>query len=213
VSPPATGPTDRSALIPLADDPDAELAWLQRAEAAGVPMAPMVVVPAHIEAEYYRWNNLPERIHALFADLNPRDPDEDDVEELAPVVAGWMMEHALLDGVIDHLYATLADLPDALLVRRPGDAGARARRGRPALLALKRSWAADWGLAAVMARCTARGDWLPNPRPVLLHDAEMHPDPELAGAASHALDRPVQAWSDGEGRLLRLVLPRAASHR
>jgi len=169
-------------------------------------MAPMVVVPAHTEADYYRWNNLPERIEALFADLDPRDPDEDDVEELAPVVAGWMMEHALLDGVIDNLYASFADLPAEVCVRRPGDAGAWSPKGRPALLALKRIWAADWDLAAVMARCTVRGDWLPNPRPVLLHDAQMRPDWELARAASHALARPVQAWSDQDGRLLRLAL-------
>lgn len=204
----ATGPRLLQALASPSDDPTSELAWLQRADAAGVPVTPMVVVPAHVEADYYRWNNIPERITARFANLDPRDPDEDEVEELAPLVGRWMMEHALLDAVIDNLYATFSGLAERLLVRRPGADGVIATRGRPALLALKRSWAADWTLSAVMARCTARGDWQPSPRPMLLHDADIHPDPELASAASAALAQPVGAWSDRSGQLARLALPR-----
>jgi len=202
----ATGPIPLQTLALAAADQTSELAWLHRAHAAGVPLAPMVVIPEHIEAEYYRWNNLPERIVELFADLDPHDPDEEDVEDRAPLVAAWVMEHALLDGVIDHLYDTLAGLPAALHVRRPGADGLRAARGRPALLALKRSWAADWLPTAVVKRSQARGDWLPSPRPMLVHDAGMHPDSELAAAATAALQRPVRAWSDSAGRLLRLAL-------
>jgi hypothetical protein len=183
-----------------------ELAWLRRAEAHGVPVTPMAVVPAQVEADFYRWNNLPERIEALLAGLDPRDPDEDDLEDLLPTVADWVRDHALLDAVVDTFYDALAGLPSRLTVRRPGAPGTPAIRGRPALIAVKRVWAEDWLLAPSLARAHGGRGWLPAPRPVLIHAAGVRPDPAVAAAAARALGRPIRAWSDPEGRLARLDL-------
>lgn len=185
-----------------------ELAWLRGAEAHGVPVAPMAVVPPQVEADFYRWNNLPERIEGLLAKLDPDDPDEDDVEDLLPTVAAWVRGHALLDAVVDTFYDALGGLPTRLMVRRPGAPGSEALRGRPALIAVKRLWAEDWLLGPTLARTRAGDGWLPAPRPVLIHGADLHADPAVAAAAIRALGRPVAAWSDPEGRLARLDLDR-----
>jgi len=187
-------------------DDASELTWLRRAEALGVPVTPMALVPAQVEADFYRWNNLPERIAALLADLDPRDPDEDDVEELLPTAAAWVRGHALLDAVVDTFYDALSGLPPRVTVRRPGTPGVVAGRGRPALIAVKRAWAEDWLLAPSVARAREGRGWLPAPRPVLVHAADLRADPAVAAAAENALGRPVAAWSDGEGRLARLGL-------
>ena len=183
-----------------------ELAWLRRAEAHGVAVAPMAVVPAQVEADFYRWNNLPARIEALFEGLDPEDPDEDDVEDLLPTAAAWVRDHALLDAVVDTFYDALAGLPPRLTVRRPGAPGGAASRGRPSLIAVKRVWAEDWLLAATLARVHGGRGWVPAPRPVLIHGADLRADPAVAAAAARALGRPVAAWSDPEGRLARLDL-------
>ena len=203
-------PSGRRPTEPAASDasPGAadELAWLRRAEAHGVPVAPMAVVPPQVEADFYRWNNLPERIEALLAGLDPRDPDEDDVEDLLPTVSAWVRDHALLDAVVDTFYDALGGLPSRLTVRRPGAPGSPALRGRPALIAVKRVWAEDWLLAPSLARAHGGRGWLPAPRPVLIHTADVRADPAVAAAAARALDRPIHAWSDPEGRLARLDL-------
>lgn len=183
-----------------------ELAWLRRAEALGVPITPMAMVPAHVEADFYRWNNLPERIAALLEDLDSGDPDEDDVEELLPTAAAWVRDHALLDAVVDTFYDALRCLPPRLTVRRPGALGVASGSGRPALLAVKHVWAADWLLAPSLARARGGRGWLPEPRPVLIHTVDLRADRAVAAAAANALGRPVGAWSDPEGRLARLDL-------
>jgi hypothetical protein len=186
-------------------DPSSELGWLRRAEALGVDIAPMAVVPARVEHDFYRWNNLPSRLDALFAAVDPNDPDDDDLEDLAPTADAWIRGHALLDEVVDAFYAALVGLPGQLVVRRPGADGRRAPRGRPALLALKRIWADDWGRDQLAGRSGA--GWVPTPRPVLVHAADLRLDPSLAAAAGRAIDRAVEAWCDADGRLARLTVP------
>lgn len=171
-----------------------------------MPVTPMAVVPPRVEADFYRWNNLPERIATLLAGLDPLDPDEDDLEDLLPTAAAWVRDHALLDAVVDTFYDALGGLPARLTVRRPGAPGGAATRGRPALIAVKRTWADDWLLAPCLARARGGRGWLPAPRPVLIHTADLRADPAVAAAAAAALGRPVAAWSDPEGRLARLDL-------
>ena len=194
-------------LTDLADreDDGSELGWLRLASDHGVPLAPIVVVPARVESDFYRWNHLAPRWTQLLSAVDPRDPDEDDLEELLPRAAAWVMEHALLDGVVDAFYAALGDLPGRLTVRRPATDGLVAPRGRPALLALKRTWAAAWDVDAVLDRVAAGVGWLPPARPVLVHGADLRPDQGASAAASTVLGRPVSAWADGEGRIARLT--------
>ncbi len=196
--------------LPLTDltdrgDDGSELGWLRLAGDHGVPVAPIVVVPARVESDFYRWNHLAPRWTQLLSAVDPRDPDEDDLDELLPRAAAWVMEHALLDGVVDAFYAALGGLPARLTVRRPATEGLVAPRGRPALLALKRTWAAEWEVDAVLGRVAAGVGWLAPARPVLVHGADLRPDPQLSAAVTTALGRPVRAWADDEGRAARLA--------
>jgi hypothetical protein len=188
--------------------PDAapELAWLRRAQELGVPIAPMAIVTEAVERDFYRLAHLEPRVRAHFAAVDPRDPDEDDLEDLAPDVAAWVLDAALLVEVVEGFYEAQAGLSARVRVRRSGADGVIAVRGRPALVAVKRTWAADWSPAAIAARLSAGGGWMPRPAPVLVHDADLRPDAAAARAASEALGRDVDAWCDARGRLARLAL-------
>jgi hypothetical protein len=200
-------------MVANALDPDArpaleaELDWLRRAEAHGVPVAPMAVVTAAVEGDFYRLAGLEARVAARFANVDPVDPDEDDLEDLAPEVARWVLDAALLVEVVEGFYEALSGLPSRVIVRRPGLDGRVSIRGRPALVAVKRTWAADWSPPEVARRIARGGVWMPPPRPVLVHAAALHVDPEATRAASTTLGREVAAWCDDHGRLARLALP------
>ncbi|MDF1523336.1 MAG: hypothetical protein P1P87_11030, partial [Trueperaceae bacterium] len=75
------------------------------------------------------------------------------------------------------------------------------------LVAVKRTWAADWSPPDVARRVARGGVWMPPPRPVLVHAAALHVEVEAGRAASAALGRDVDAWCDAQGRLARLALP------
>lgn len=188
--------------------PDAapELAWLRRAQELGVPIAPMAIVTEAVERDFYRLAQLEPRVLGHFANVDPRDPDEDDLEDLVPDVAAWVLDAALLVEVVEGFYEAQAGLSPRVRVRRAGAEGVVAVRGRPALVAVKRTWAAAWTPTAVAARLAAGGAWMPRPAPVLVHDADLRPDADAASAASAALGREVDAWSDARGRLARLAL-------
>jgi hypothetical protein len=187
------------------NDPDREWRALRRAEAAGVAVTPMAVVASAVEGDFYRWNNLTERIEGALARLHPRDPDPDDLEEALAPVQAWMQGHTLLEAVIDGFYAAIADLPARLEVRRCGASGIVAARGRPALLALRRTWSAAWTLEATLARCRSGAGWIPEPQVTLLHEADCAPDPALSAQVARALGGRVTAYRDAAGRLARLA--------
>ena len=208
-------PADRSAhvasgvsriAVDAPPDTAPELAWLRRAQALGVPIAPMAVVTAAVERDFYRLAHLEPRVRAHFANVDPHDPDEDDLEDLAPDVAAWVLDAALLVEVVEGFYEAQEGLPARVLVRRSGSDGVVAVRGRPALVAVKRTWAADWRPTAIAGRLAAGGGWMPHPAPVLVHDADLEPDAAVAAAAAEAIGRAVDAWCDARGRLARLAL-------
>jgi hypothetical protein len=201
---PIDRPTTFAALRGSTDD-SPEIGRLRAVAALGVTITPMAVVPARVEGDFYRWNHLPARIDDLFRGVDPRDPDDDDLDDLAPVAASWVQGHALLEEVIDELYELLGGLPERLTVRRPDAEGVAVGRGRPTLLAVKRVWTADWEPERLAARAARGEGWLPAPRPVLVHAADVRPDERLAAAATAALGRQVLAWSDASGRLARLA--------
>lgn len=154
---------------------------------AGVEVAPIVVVPAAAEARFYRWNNLSARLAALFARVDLADPDEDDLEELAPAAEALLREHFLLDETVDAFYESTSRLPPRLRVRRPGGEGRPAGRGRPALLALKRAWADAWSAEALEDRLRSGFPLVPDPRPVLVHGDPLPASPPEAAAVREAL--------------------------
>ena len=185
-------------------DPSLEWLWLQRAEAAGAEVTPMALVASAVEGDFYRLNNLRERIEGHLAPLNALDPDPDDLEALLPQVRAWVLEHTLLEVVIDDFYAAIADLPSRVVVRRPGEGGTSALRGRPTLLAVKRTWAEAWRLEPTLARVRAGAGFAPAPLVTLVHDAQITLDPELGRSIGAALGTPLEAFRDRQGRLARL---------
>jgi|GEM_PF-1542401 len=185
-----------------------ELAWLVRAEQAGVAVAPMVVVPVAVETGFYALNNLPEQLQRLFDGVVSDDPDEDDLEELAPAAIELVRGRALLDEVVERLYEAFEGLPERVLVRRAGAAGQPSWRGREALLEVKRLWAAEWEVAAIAERLRSGRGLAPEPRAVLVHDAELSlaREPFPGGPQGAALD----VWHDRAGRVARLALSNGA---
>ncbi|MDZ7800352.1 MAG: hypothetical protein U5K81_06120 [Trueperaceae bacterium] len=163
----------------------AELAALA---AGGLPLAPILWVPAAAEATFYRLNGLPHRLEALFETLDPVDPDEDDVEELAPRARALLREHVVLDTWIDAFYDRLERFPSPVRVRRPGTAGRVEPRGRPALLALRATWADAWSDDRVLARARATGSVHATPAPVLVQAADDAPaSPDVSARAEAIL--------------------------
>lgn len=148
-----------------------EVRQLLRLAAAGLPLAPLRLVPAALEERFYHLNNLPERLQRLFESVDPQDPDEDDIEELAPLAAQLFKTHYLLDEFIDAFYEALKPLPTRLRLRHPGTAGRTALKGRPAILALKEVWADAWTFEAVSERLRRTGTIALEARPVLVGPA------------------------------------------
>lgn len=181
-----------------------EIAALLALAAAGLPVATVVVVPAEAEERFYRLNNLPERLSGLFAGVDLRDPDEDDLEELAPEAQALLRGHFLLDEVVDAFYEATASLPARLAVRRPDADGVRVGRGRPALLALKRAWADEWTVEALDARLRGDGGLAPTARPVLVHGPPEPAPAELAARVRATLGEALEPFV-AEGGVARLA--------
>lgn len=168
-----------SAPLSLAHLPDTmlashlELRALLTLARAGMILAPLRVLREDTEENFYRLNNLPAQLSTLFAPFDLSDPDEDDVEELVPEAQGLVRSHYLLDEVVDTFYSGLEGLPQELRVRRlnaPGSffGGRLARRGRPALLALKELWAEDWSFTSVWGRLEREASVALSAQPLLL---------------------------------------------
>ena len=191
----------RSDAPPAMPGEAAELARL----AGEVPLAPRVWIPAEAEEAFYRLNHLPPRLRELFAPIASRDPDEDDIEDIAPAARDLLARHALLDSWVDAFYDAVAPLPDRVRVRRPGTPGRTAARGRPALLALRAVWAEAWSDAAVTARLRATGSVALDAAPVLIHDAEdASAAPELAARVAEVLGTPTAVAARDDGAVTRL---------
>ena len=196
--------TSPRTLVTLGETPqlEPELSALQRLSDAGLTLAPLRVVPDEVEETFYRTNNLPAQLNALFRGLDLSNPDEDDIEELAPEAQGLLKAHFLLDGTIDLFYEGLAPLPSRVRVRRPGQvdegAGVTATRGRPALIALKNTWVADWSFDSLMARLERNHSVALQARPVLVSAAGLEPTPDLSERAAEILGRQVTVLSDAD---------------
>ncbi len=173
-----------------------------------VPLAERVWIPAAAEETFYRLNHLPPRLTALFADVASTDPDEDDVDEIAPRARALVASHVLLDDWVDAFYEATRPLAERLEVRRPGAAGRRASRGRPALLALRAVWGEAWSDDAVTRRLRATGSVALDARPIIVHAAGDAPaDRALATRIADALGGPRDVRVLPDGRVTRVSLP------
>ena len=190
-------------LVKLASTPqlEPELSALQRLEDADLSLAPLRVVPAEVEETFYRTNNLPAQLNHLFGGLDLSNPDEDDIEELAPEAQGLLKAHFLLDETIDLFYEGLSPLPSRVRVRRGGgnpkeEPGYTATRGRPALIALKNIWVEDWSFDALMVRLKKSHSVALQARPVIVGTAGLEPTPNLNERAAEVLGREVTIFSE-----------------
>lgn len=173
-----------------------ELRALDELQRHGLLVAPTLIVPALAEEWFYGLNNLPAQLSALFTDVDPRDPDEDDIEERAPQAEALLMQHYLLDEFIDLFYARTTTFPPQLRLRRPASGtGRTATRGRPSLLALKQLWADEWTFDALMHRLEHEQTIAPRARPILVQPAGLEPaDADLNAQASSILNTEVTVW-------------------
>ncbi len=127
-------------------------------------MPAVFVIPSSFEEGFYRHNNLPAQLSALFAPVKPARIDEDLLEPLCQRATALILGSALLDDNVQQLYRALqsAELSSgAVHLRRPGQrqvqqAQARAP-GAEVLFALKRLWADDWAFGAVLGRLDTAG--------------------------------------------------------
>lgn len=160
------------------------------------------VVPSGFEEAFYRQNNLPAQLSALFAPVHPARIDEDLLEPLCQRATALILGSALLDDSVQGFYRALrsAELNvGAVHLRRPGQrhsqqAQARAP-GAEVLFALKRLWADDWTFGAVLGRLDTAGSVALEAEAVLVIRGDAgHLDPELAARLQVA-----RAWVNAHG--------------
>jgi len=182
-----------------------ELEKLGRLHAAGLAVAPIMVMQASSQEDFYRYGNLVRQLSELFRGVDPADPDEDDLDEIAPAAMALVTGSYLLDEVIDEFYETVRLLPPERRVRRPGSAGLTARGDRGSLLAVKRIWADDWSFEALRTRLASTRSFVLEAQSVLLHAAdEPSSDPALLGRVSEVLGERCRVWVTKGGSISRL---------
>lgn len=163
-----------------------ELDRLAELHREGLAVAPIMLVPAEAQENFYRYGNLVQQLSELFLGVDPADPDEDDLEERAPQAMALITGSYLLDEVIDRFYDTVNLLPRSRRVRRPGEEGLLASGNRASLLALKRIWASDWSFASLVSRLEAERSFRLEAAPVLVHASD---EPTTDAALLRAVER------------------------
>ncbi|WP_018466444.1 hypothetical protein [Calidithermus timidus] len=178
-----------------------EVADLQKLQAAGLPVAATVVLQG-LEAEFYRFANLPEQIRNAFAGVFGARLDEERLEAACAQAERLLRESYLLPERADEIMRMLPE--GRLLVRYAGE-GPFALEPSPqeALWAIKRLWASRWQVDSVLARAP---ELAPPEVPSLVQrmEGELLPDAGLSEQASRLLGRSVQLWA-AAGLVLRVV--------
>ena len=165
-------------------------------------LPPAFVLDLAFEEAFYRRANLPEQLSRLFAGINPRRIDEDELEALCDRAAPLVRTSALMD---DSVQVFLLALKNAHLdtgtfhLRRPGqrrsEGGTARLPGNEALFALKRLWADDWTFEATLQRLDTAGSIALDARPVLIFAGPPgQPDAALAEQLGT-----FEAWRNPQG--------------
>ncbi len=164
-----------------------------------------MLMKASSQEDFYRYGNLVSQLSELFRKVDPADPDEDDLEELAPAAMALVTGSYLLDEVIDGFYETVNLLPEERRVRRPDSAGQEARGSRGSLLAVKRIWASDWSFESLEVRLRETGSFAVSARPVLVHAADDPcTDAALLDQVAAVLGQRARVWVVPGGSISRL---------
>ncbi|GLV49317.1 hypothetical protein TJA_24180 [Thermus sp. LT1-2-5] len=178
---------------------EGEVALLRRALALGFPVAPTWV--AGLEEEFFRLNNLPERIGRLFQGVFGVRVDEERLLLAAQEAERAVRESYLLPERAEAFLEALKGRGPFLL-RRVGEGEAHpAATPQEALFALKRLWAKAFRVEALLARYPAL---LPPFVPVLVQEAGApEEDPFLSLDLAKALGQGVVAYA-WRGLLVRI---------
>lgn len=146
----------------------------------------VAVVPSQFEEALYRLNNLPQQLRALFAGLDPYDPDEDILEEQEHEAMSLVQGAVLLEEAVDAFYEAVQQFTFPLVVRRASSAtGVSVPHRRAALLAIKRMYASEWTYNALETRLMTTHSLAITPEHILLHEAVG----QAAPAVQHELQR------------------------
>ncbi len=178
------------------------MALLRRAQALGFPVVPTWV--AGLEEEFFRLNNLPERIERLFQGVFGVRIDEERLVWAAEEAMRAVRESYLLPERAEAFLAALRGRGPFLL-RREGKGEAHpAPTPQEALFALKRLWAGAFRVESILERYPAL---LPPFTPVLVQEAgPPEEDPFLSLDLAQALGQEVVAYA-WQGRLVRIEWP------
>jgi hypothetical protein len=182
-----------------------ELKSLKSLEEAGLSVAPLVVIPAALEEHFYHLNNLPAQLSKLFASINLKRPDEDELEDMAVQAQNLIKKHFFLDEVIDMIYSTLKPMPERLVLRHPDEKGLEVFNGRPALMAIKDLWTKDWAFDALLERIEKTSSIAITERPIIIQGAGSNSSEMLSKKASEVLGKLTQVEANLQG-ITRVVL-------
>lgn len=178
----------------------AEVAQLQALQAAGLPVAPTLVLGG-LEAEFYQLGNLAEQIRRAFEGVFGARLDEEKLEKACAFAEKLLRESYLLPERADELREAL---PEGLvLVRYAGEAPFGLEVGKQETLwALKRLWASRWQLDAVLLRAP---ELAPPETASLVQSVgdTLGPDEALSARASEVLGFRVKVWAS-QGRIVRV---------
>ncbi|MGC8905289.1 hypothetical protein [Thermus sp.] len=179
---------------------EGEPVLLWRAQALGLPVVPTWVV--RLEEEFFRLNNLEERMERLFQGVFGVRIDEERLLLAAEEAQRAVRESYLLPERAEAFLKAFRGRGPFLL-RYAGEAeGERASTPQEALFALKRLWTRRFEAEAILERYPAL---LPPFTPVLVQEVagEVAEDPFLSLDLSRALGQRVVAytWQDQVARI------------
>lgn len=190
-------------IIPLECAPaEGEVALLKRAQALGLPVAPTWVVD--LEEEFFRLNNLKERLEGLFRGVFGVRIDEERLLLASEEAVRAVKESYLLPERAEAFLEALKGRGPFLLRYAGKGALERAAAPKEALFALKRLYSEKFRVEAVLQRHPLL---IPPFAPVLVQEAEAATeDPFLSLDLSRALGQEavVYAW---QGQVVRIESP------
>jgi hypothetical protein len=190
-------------VVPLSQaHAEGEVALLKRAQALGFPVAPTWVVD--LEEEFFRLNNLEERLEALFRGVFGVRIDEERLLLASEEAVRAVKESYLLPERAEAFLEVLKGKGPFLLRYAGEGALERARTPREALFALKRLYSERFRVEAILQR---HPRLIPPFTPVLVQEAEeAAEDPFLSLDLSQALGREVVVFAH-QGLLVRVESP------
>lgn len=182
-----------------------ELSLLQKALALGLPVAPTWAVA--LEAEFFRLNNLEERIQNLFRGVFGVRIDEERLLLAAEEARRAVRESYLLPERAEAFLRTLEGRGPFLLRYAGEGASKPAANPQEALFALKRLYEARFQVEAILERYPKL---IPPFVPVLVQEVDpkeaLQEDPFLSLDLSRALGREVVVYA-AKGQVVRIESP------